>query len=152
MQVDENDHHEDHCEACTEGGTLLCCDNCDFAFHFTCAEPPLLPDAEIADSVKWYCRRCAFTLRQQDPAYTPHESEFGPIFDLSDSLNPHVFTLPLSIKRQPHADRDKSRDAVSLELADLMKNPDLCLPRYTAVSISETRRRKGVRFPPVHVV
>lgn len=142
--MDEVDHHEDHCEACTDGGNLLCCDNCDFAFHFTCVDPPFLPDHPISEIDTWYCRRCAFMLRQKEnPSKAP--GPFGPIFDLSRSLNPHIFSLPTSIRRQSHAERDKAKDAREVELIDLLKNPDLCLPRYTAEEVVDTRRRKGVR-------
>jgi hypothetical protein len=70
---------------------------------------------------------------------------FGPIFDLSRSLNPHVFTLPASVRRQSHSERDKAKDAKDLEYADLVKNPDHTLARYTADEAVVSSRRKGVR-------
>ena len=143
--VDMDDHNDDHCEACHDGGHLLCCDNCDFAFHFTCTQPPLLPDTPLSDSEPWYCRRCDFLMKQKS---TPAKATgpFGAIFDLSSSLNPHTFSLPASFKKQTHTEQNKARDAKDLDFADLLKNPEKALARYTADEVSDNRRRRGVRL------
>lgn len=141
-----DDHHEDHCESCNDGGNLLCCDNCDFTFHFTCAQPPLLPEQAISDSEPWYCRQCGYNLRKQNGA-KPSPNLFGALFDLSDSLNPHVFVLPPAIRRQTNAELNRTRDAKELEFTDLMKNPERCLDRYAADETVDYRKRKGVRIP-----
>jgi len=71
---------------------------------------------------------------------------FGPIFELSASLNPHVFNLPLSIKKQSHSEQSKVRDAKDMEFPDLLKAPEKALARYAADETSDTRRRRGVRI------
>lgn len=146
VPVDETDHHEDHCEGCDGFGTLLCCDNCDLAFHFTCSEPPMLPDQVISESDKWYCRKCAYELTRRNNA-SNFEGPFGSIMELSASLNPHVFSLPTSIRRQSQTEQHKTKDVADLEFADLLKNPELCLARYSAPDVVDSRKRKGVRFP-----
>jgi len=144
---DADDHNEDHCEACFDGGNLLCCDNCDSAFHFTCVQPPLMPDTVLSDSEPWYCRRCTYNMKLNGPTER-QTGPFGPIFELSTSLNPHIFTLPTSIKKQSHVEQNRARDAKDLEFPDLLKNPDKSLARYAADEITDTRRRRGVRNPP----
>ena len=50
--------NHDYCDACKEGGDLLCCDRCPAAFHLLCHDPPL-EDADIPPG-EWICRRLAF--------------------------------------------------------------------------------------------
>jgi len=47
------DENKDECDICGDGGELLCCDNCDKAYHANClrVEPDSLPDP-------WHCPSC----------------------------------------------------------------------------------------------
>ncbi|XP_050434457.1 PHD finger protein 12 isoform X2 [Adelges cooleyi] len=49
------EHNHDFCDACREGGDIVCCDRCPRSYHISCHIPPLdkLPDGE------WLCRRCS---------------------------------------------------------------------------------------------
>uniref|UniRef100_A0A8D8SX46 PHD finger protein 12 n=1 Tax=Cacopsylla melanoneura TaxID=428564 RepID=A0A8D8SX46_9HEMI len=49
-------HNHDYCDACLEGGNLLCCDTCEASFHLECNDPPLHVDEIPLDM--WQCRRC----------------------------------------------------------------------------------------------
>ncbi len=42
------------CVVCHDGGTLICCDRCDDAYHLDCLDPPLkqVPEGN------WYCPKC----------------------------------------------------------------------------------------------
>ncbi|CAG0889055.1 unnamed protein product [Cyprideis torosa] len=55
-------HNHDRCDACGEGGNIICCDNCPASFHLTCTDPPLrqedLPPGE------WHCRSCKAMARR----------------------------------------------------------------------------------------
>ena len=127
---------------------MLCCDNCDFTFHFTCTQPPLMPDQQISESEAWYCRQCAHTIKQKtNPERAP--GPYGPIFDLSASLNPHIFSLPASVRRNTNAELNKTRDAKELDFHDLLKNPERCLARYSADETVDNRKRRGVRLSPL---
>ncbi|XP_078491510.1 uncharacterized protein LOC723799 [Ciona intestinalis] len=47
------------CDACGEGGDLLCCDFCPAAFHLQCCNPPL--DEDKVPHGEWACHRCVVT-------------------------------------------------------------------------------------------
>jgi len=49
----KEDGNQDECAICGDGGELICCDNCDKAYHATClqVEPETLPDP-------WHCPSC----------------------------------------------------------------------------------------------
>nr|CAB3264829.1 ZF(PHD)-21 zinc finger protein [Phallusia mammillata] len=47
------------CDACGEGGDLLCCDCCPAAFHLQCCNPPL--DEDKVPPGEWACHRCVVT-------------------------------------------------------------------------------------------
>lgn len=52
---EEDDEHNEFCRKCKDGGELLCCDSCPWAYHTFCLNPPL---TEIPDG-DWRCPRCA---------------------------------------------------------------------------------------------
>nr|XP_039262631.1 uncharacterized protein LOC120338759 [Styela clava] len=47
------------CDACGEGGDLLCCDRCPAAFHLQCCNPPL--EEDMVPPGEWACHRCVVT-------------------------------------------------------------------------------------------
>ncbi|XP_063368813.1 PHD finger protein 12 [Cydia amplana] len=49
-------HNRDSCDACGEGGDLICCDRCPASFHLGCYDPPL--DANDIPAGLWLCREC----------------------------------------------------------------------------------------------
>ncbi|XP_050079318.1 PHD finger protein 12 [Anopheles maculipalpis] len=49
-------HNNDTCDACKEGGALLCCDRCPSSFHLGCHDPPLAEE-EIPYG-QWVCHTC----------------------------------------------------------------------------------------------
>ncbi|XP_023176434.2 PHD finger protein 12 [Drosophila hydei] len=49
-------HNHDLCDACEEGGNLLCCDRCPSSFHLQCHDPPL--NEEDIPSGQWLCHSC----------------------------------------------------------------------------------------------
>ncbi|XP_004524939.1 PHD finger protein 12 [Ceratitis capitata] len=54
-------HNHDLCDACEEGGDLLCCDRCPSSFHLQCHDPPLTE--EDIPSGQWLCHSCRMTLK-----------------------------------------------------------------------------------------
>ncbi|XP_046445149.1 PHD finger protein 12-like isoform X2 [Daphnia pulex] len=55
-------HNRDSCDACKEGGELICCDSCPASFHLQCHDPPL----EESDLPKglWNCHSCRMKKAQ----------------------------------------------------------------------------------------
>lgn len=49
-------HNHDSCDACGEGGDLICCDLCPASFHLTCHDPPL--DEKDIPMGQWVCHQC----------------------------------------------------------------------------------------------
>lgn len=54
-------HNHDSCDACNEGGNLLCCDRCPSSFHLQCHDPPL--NEEDIPSGQWLCHNCRMTSK-----------------------------------------------------------------------------------------
>ncbi|XP_058454758.1 PHD finger protein 12 isoform X2 [Malaya genurostris] len=52
-------HNNDTCDACKEGGDLICCDRCPSSFHLNCHDPPL-DDGDIPNGL-WICHTCKMT-------------------------------------------------------------------------------------------
>lgn len=52
-------HNNDTCNACDEGGDLICCDRCPSSFHLGCHDPPLLEE-DIPNGL-WICHSCKMT-------------------------------------------------------------------------------------------
>lgn len=55
QEEDEDDEHQDFCRSCKDGGELLCCDSCTFAYHIFCLDPPMNDFPETS----WTCPRCS---------------------------------------------------------------------------------------------
>lgn len=52
-------HNNDTCDACAEGGDLICCDRCPSSFHLSCHDPPL-EEGDIPNGL-WICHTCKVT-------------------------------------------------------------------------------------------
>lgn len=50
--------NRDSCDACKEGGDLLCCDQCPSSFHLQCCDPPL--EDEDVPTGEWICNECKY--------------------------------------------------------------------------------------------
>lgn len=55
QEEEEDDEHQDFCRICKDGGELLCCDSCTFAYHTFCLDPPM---SELPET-SWTCPRCS---------------------------------------------------------------------------------------------
>lgn len=69
-------HNHDSCDACGEGGDLICCDSCPASFHFSCHAPPLEEsDIPLGD---WVCLRCHVRETERFEAIKAHGRATNP--------------------------------------------------------------------------
>ena len=64
--------NRDHCNACKDGGNLICCDNCPRSFHIErclqryCKKHNLVYEEPKQDSDEpWFCPRCKPTMNKK---------------------------------------------------------------------------------------
>ncbi|CAI2163831.1 18800_t:CDS:2 [Funneliformis geosporum] len=92
--------NNDHCDVCTYGGRMMCCDGCPKAFHFTCLVPPL--DVDNPPTGNWYCRECGTeSSRQPQQRGRKGRRKFNLFKELKDKArtsNPTSFMLPEHIR------------------------------------------------------
>ena len=47
--------HQDHCQVCWDGGSLVCCDGCPAAFHPACLGWTKKDVKNLAGAMRWFC-------------------------------------------------------------------------------------------------
>ncbi|VEN53238.1 unnamed protein product [Callosobruchus maculatus] len=118
-------HNHDSCDACGEGGDLICCDKCPSSFHLGCHDPPL--EEEDIPQGEWLCHSCKYlksnpascstapapatrTKRSNSTplvvtpsssaataAKKPRLSPMDMLIEAATSMNPKQFELPRSM-------------------------------------------------------
>uniref|UniRef100_A0A1B0CXB5 PHD finger protein 12 n=1 Tax=Lutzomyia longipalpis TaxID=7200 RepID=A0A1B0CXB5_LUTLO len=68
-------HNHDSCDACHEGGKLICCDKCPSSFHLGCHDPPL--QEEDIPAGQWLCHTCRMTQRPGSSKSDPDRGSKG---------------------------------------------------------------------------
>ncbi|KAI0887218.1 uncharacterized protein GGS22DRAFT_106297 [Annulohypoxylon maeteangense] len=87
------DDNDDSCYTCGGNGELVCCDGCNYSFHFLCIDPPM-DEGHMPD--EWYCNECKHS-------YTPpfsgeYQGPFRSLFSLLDRKNTRAFRLPEDVR------------------------------------------------------
>ncbi|KAJ5166039.1 hypothetical protein N7492_006335 [Penicillium capsulatum] len=76
----------DNCTICDGGGELLCCDTCEYAFHFRCLKPAI--DPKKAPKGAWFCPRCepqiSFTRAIRQGEFGTRKTEYTPPTDIKN--------------------------------------------------------------------
>lgn len=106
-------HNHDSCDACGEGGDLICCDRCPASFHLGCYDPPL-DENDIPDGL-WLCKECQGS-DDNNPASSRSSRAQSPIDNKSDNEKK---TRSLRNNRSNSA-KKKSKD----EDDDIKKEPE----------------------------
>ncbi|XP_060534173.1 PHD finger protein 12 [Cylas formicarius] len=107
-------HNHDSCDACGEGGDLICCDKCPSSFHLGCHNPPL-EEKDIPHG-EWLCHSCKcsklkganLTSGKRSNSSSPSPGTSGVkqvtkkaklsamdvLIEVATSMNPKQFELP----------------------------------------------------------
>ncbi|XP_030754921.1 PHD finger protein 12 [Sitophilus oryzae] len=105
-------HNHDSCDACGEGGDLICCDKCPSSFHLGCHDPPL--DFKDIPQGEWLCHSCIYEKKQvqtnclrrrsnstpspgllsSKPAKKIKLSPMDVLVEAANAMNPKQFELP----------------------------------------------------------
>lgn len=75
-------HNHDSCDACGEGGDLICCDRCPASFHLGCYDPPL--DENDIPAGLWLCKECR-AADENKPASSRSSRAQSPADNKSDT-------------------------------------------------------------------
>ncbi|XP_050666665.1 PHD finger protein 12 [Leptidea sinapis] len=75
-------HNRDSCDACGEGGDLICCDRCPASFHLGCYDPPL--DESDIPSGLWLCKQCLASDERDKPVSSRSSRAQSPADSRSD--------------------------------------------------------------------
>ncbi|XP_011506236.1 PREDICTED: PHD finger protein 12 [Ceratosolen solmsi marchali] len=91
-------HNRDFCDACHDGGELICCDKCPASFHLQCHNPPL----ELSDipNGEWICHACHCALKRENNAGNKRKKKSAlEVLAFAASLvNPREFNLPRELQ------------------------------------------------------
>ena len=83
--------HNDQCEVCGSGGSLLCCDFCNLVFHLDCLDPPLaaVPEGD------WACPEC---VAENEAGAAAAEAKARPLLRPQELPRlPEVMRLPIEV-------------------------------------------------------
>ncbi|XP_012257492.2 PHD finger protein 12 [Athalia rosae] len=93
-------HNRDSCDACHDGGELICCDKCPASFHLQCHDPPL--DARDIPNGEWMCHACQCANTNKKDTETnkrkKRKSALETLAIAASLLNPREFELPRELQ------------------------------------------------------
>ncbi|KAI0841565.1 hypothetical protein F5Y06DRAFT_293265 [Hypoxylon sp. FL0890] len=87
------DDNDDSCYTCGGNGELVCCDGCNYSFHFLCIDPPM-DEGHMPD--EWYCNECKH--RYYPPFGGEHKGALRSLFTVLERKNPRSFRLPEDVR------------------------------------------------------
>ncbi|XP_011300203.1 PHD finger protein 12 [Fopius arisanus] len=93
-------HNRDSCDACRDGGELICCDKCPASFHLQCHDPPLEP-TDIPNG-EWMCHSCRCAAKKEKDKLnhkkTKNKSALEVLALAASLANPREFELPKELR------------------------------------------------------
>ncbi|XP_011876791.1 PREDICTED: PHD finger protein 12 isoform X2 [Vollenhovia emeryi] len=94
-------HNRDFCDACKDGGELICCDKCPASYHLQCHYPPVDP-TDIPNG-EWLCYACRCASKREElmdeKGNEKKKRSALELLTLAASLvNPREFELPKELQ------------------------------------------------------
>ncbi|XP_070525542.1 PHD finger protein 12 isoform X2 [Cardiocondyla obscurior] len=94
-------HNRDFCDACKDGGELICCDKCPASYHLQCHYPAVDP-TDIPNG-EWLCYACRCASKREglldDKGNEKKKRSALEVLTLAASLvNPREFELPKELQ------------------------------------------------------
>ncbi|KAI0902446.1 hypothetical protein F4806DRAFT_490919 [Annulohypoxylon nitens] len=87
------DDNDDSCYTCGGNGELVCCDGCNYSFHFLCIDPPM-DEGHMPD--EWYCNECKHS--GSPPFDGEYQGPFRFLLPILDRKNTRAFRLPEDVR------------------------------------------------------
>ncbi|XP_041971863.1 PHD finger protein 12 [Aricia agestis] len=137
-------HNHDSCDACGEGGDLICCDRCPASFHLGCYDPPL--DENDIPVGLWLCREC--TASDEKQASTRSSRAQSPADAKSDTSEKKLrsgraSSTGTSSKRKLKDDKEKTETEVKKDL----EPPKPLTPMEVLVNAAKVMNPKQFDLP-----
>ena len=94
-------HNRDICDACKDGGELICCDKCPASYHLQCHYPAVDP-ADIPNG-EWLCYTCRYAskrnlLDNKGNEKNKKKSALEVLALAASLVNPREFELPKELQ------------------------------------------------------
>ncbi|KAK0081012.1 hypothetical protein PV325_012941 [Microctonus aethiopoides] len=93
-------HNRDSCDACRDGGELICCDKCPASFHLQCHDPPLEP-SDIPHG-EWMCHACRCAKKDTKEKHNVKKRKKKSALEVlalaASLINPREFDLPKELR------------------------------------------------------
>ncbi|KPI95979.1 PHD finger protein 12 [Papilio xuthus] len=106
-------HNHDSCDACGEGGDLICCDRCPASFHLGCYDPPL----EVSDipTGLWLCRECCAADEKQSSTRSSRAQSPADKSDTEKRTRASTSAKKKNKEDDKESEEDKETEEVSKE-------------------------------------
>ncbi|KPJ12927.1 PHD finger protein 12 [Papilio machaon] len=106
-------HNHDSCDACGEGGDLICCDRCPASFHLGCYDPPL--DVSDIPTGLWLCRECCAADEKQPSARSSRAQSPADKSDTEKRTRASTSAKKKNKEGDKESEEDKETEEVSKE-------------------------------------
>jgi len=130
--------NREYCEACLDGGELICCERCPISYHPSCCDPPCdasdLPD-------KWVCKPCH---NSNTPPLPEKETNPFKVLDAENChQNPTEFDIdPILATKMPLPGTQRNKNIKQQKTGKLGKRENHEIDQFGLVQLSSAEMIK----------